>query len=330
MGKVIVTNIPPGPWKEWERHALVVAPRRDTAGTSDPHRRPRSRQEQVRAALALSRRRHEADAFLVTADLTGLVLAAVLRSRPGQVPPVFFTATIWTRPRRAGELLARRALFRWINPVLRRVFVHTRVEIENYSTVFGIPREKFRFLPFCHRLRGYEFEVRDEGYVWSGGNGDRDYRTLVEAVRELRCRVLVNSTRSELFSGVEIPPHVEVVGVSPQEFRRAMAACRLAVIPMEGGHLHPGGQQTFLAVMAMGKPVIVTDPEGGRDYITDGEDGFLVPPGDPAALRTVLQRLLTDAELRSRIGERARQKALPLDEEHRARILLEAILDDLP
>lgn len=54
--------------------------------------------------------------------------------------------------------------------------------------------------------------------------------------------------------------------------------------------------------MRLGKPVIVTDPEGARDYIQDGETGLTVPPGDPQALRQALERLLHDPATSSRIS----------------------------
>jgi glycosyltransferase involved in cell wall biosynthesis len=88
-----------------------------------------------------------------------------------------------------------------------------------------------------------------------------------------------------------------------------MAGCAINIVPMAGGLLHSGGQQTFLNSMWMGKPTIVTDPEGACDYIEDGVDGVLVPAGDAPALRAAILELLDHPELASQIGERARLKA---------------------
>ena len=46
-----------------------------------------------------------------------------------------------------------------------------------------------------------------------------------------------------------------------------------------------------------------------RDAVEDGVTGLLVPPGDPAALRTALERLLADAPLRAELGANARRRA---------------------
>ena len=58
--------------------------------------------------------------------------------------------------------------------------------------------------------------------------------------------------------------------------------------------------------MAHGRPVVATRVGGLADAIVDGETGLLVPPGDVAALRDAIVRLLEDLALRRRLGEAAR------------------------
>jgi glycosyltransferase involved in cell wall biosynthesis len=61
--------------------------------------------------------------------------------------------------------------------------------------------------------------------------------------------------------------------------------------------------------MAHGRPVVASAVGGHLDLVVDGETGLLVPPGDVRALRAALERLLGDAELRSRLGAAARERA---------------------
>ena len=61
--------------------------------------------------------------------------------------------------------------------------------------------------------------------------------------------------------------------------------------------------------MAYGRPVVATAVGGLPDAIEDGVTGLLVPPRDPAALRSALERLLADPALRARLGEAARRHA---------------------
>jgi 2-deoxystreptamine N-acetyl-D-glucosaminyltransferase/2-deoxystreptamine glucosyltransferase len=60
--------------------------------------------------------------------------------------------------------------------------------------------------------------------------------------------------------------------------------------------------------MAHGRPVVATSVGGLLDLVVDGETGVLVPPGDVAALRAALDRLLGDPELRARMGAAARRR----------------------
>jgi glycosyltransferase involved in cell wall biosynthesis len=60
--------------------------------------------------------------------------------------------------------------------------------------------------------------------------------------------------------------------------------------------------------MASGRPVVASAVGGLVDAVEDGVTGLLVPPGDVAALREAIERLLGDAELRGRLGEAAREK----------------------
>jgi len=61
--------------------------------------------------------------------------------------------------------------------------------------------------------------------------------------------------------------------------------------------------------MAHGRPVVASAVGGLLDAVEDGVTGLLVPPRDPPALRAVLETLMTDAELRRRLGEAAREAA---------------------
>ncbi len=61
--------------------------------------------------------------------------------------------------------------------------------------------------------------------------------------------------------------------------------------------------------MAAGVPMVVAAVGAIPDYVKDGEDGFLVPPRDPAALADRVNRLLDDEPLRRRMAEHVRGRA---------------------
>lgn len=70
-----------------------------------------------------------------------------------------------------------------------------------------------------------------------------------------------------------------------------------------------GLSQSLLEAMALGKPVVASAAAGNLDLVTDGVDGCLVPPLDPAAWAATIERLLLDGDLRARLGAAARRTA---------------------
>ena len=72
-----------------------------------------------------------------------------------------------------------------------------------------------------------------------------------------------------------------------------------------------GFGMVIVEAMACGLACIAYDcPSGTRDIITDGIDGFLIPEGDEQVFIEKLQLLMNDHNLRYRMGEMARKKAL--------------------
>lgn len=188
---------------------------------------------------------------------------------------------------------------------VRRYFVWASREVEAYSRIYPVPASKIEFLPFHHTINDDKPDVRDGGYIFSGGNSDRDYRTLVKAVEGLEIEVRIATSRTDLLEGVEVPDNILVREYSHREYLDVMAGCRINVVSMAAGRLRSAGQQTFLNSMALGKPTIVTDPGGAVDYIHDGRNGILVDPGDPGALRMAILRILGDPGFERKLGANA-------------------------
>ena len=69
-----------------------------------------------------------------------------------------------------------------------------------------------------------------------------------------------------------------------------------------------GMPNVILEAMACGKPAVATNVGGCPELIVEGETGFLVPPGDEAALADRILRLLRDAALRQRLGAAAHER----------------------
>ncbi len=66
----------------------------------------------------------------------------------------------------------------------------------------------------------------------------------------------------------------------------------------------------YLEGMGFGLPAIATTSGAAGEIITDGEDGFLVPAGEAAALAMCLRRLDADRELLKRMSLAARRRSM--------------------
>lgn len=62
--------------------------------------------------------------------------------------------------------------------------------------------------------------------------------------------------------------------------------------------------------MACELPVVVTDCGGLTEAVSDGVEGFVVPPRDPGALSSALEQLWRDPALRRRMGAAGRARVL--------------------
>ena len=96
---------------------------------------------------------------------------------------------------------------------------------------------------------------------------------------------------------------VEFLGWVAGEAKQAqLAQADVFVLPS----YNEGLPVSLLEAMAYGVPVISTRVGGIPELVRDGIDGFLIEPGDRAALEDRLRRLAEDARLRQTMGDAAR------------------------
>lgn len=70
-----------------------------------------------------------------------------------------------------------------------------------------------------------------------------------------------------------------------------------------------GLPKSLIEACAIGRPIVTCDSVGCRDVVTDGNNGFLVPPNSPDAISMALRKLIQDKDMRIRMGKAARAKA---------------------
>ena len=85
--------------------------------------------------------------------------------------------------------------------------------------------------------------------------------------------------------------------------RRILASADLFVLPS----LHEGFGIVNQEAMAFGLPIVTTNVGGQTDFLKHEHNALLVPPANPEALQSALERLLTDSDLRRRLGANNRR-----------------------
>lgn len=80
-----------------------------------------------------------------------------------------------------------------------------------------------------------------------------------------------------------------------------------------------------LEAQACGIPVVTTTATGAVDSVVDGVTGFHVPVGDCEVLAARIDQLLSDPELRSRMGQKGRERVV---QEFRHEVVGQALLEE--
>jgi glycosyltransferase involved in cell wall biosynthesis len=175
----------------------------------------------------------------------------------------------------------------------------------------------------------YVSQLPQDGYLLFVGDLSRDkgVDVLVRAYQDLNNApplVLIGRKRPDTPSN--LPKNVMHLGSWPhaavmEAFRRSSIGLLPSVCPETFGIV-------VIEAMSVGRPVIASRIAGLTDIIMDGENGFLVPPGDALALRESIQRLLDNPQLRERMGQGALRRA----QDFQANIVvprIEAVYQDL-
>ena len=148
------------------------------------------------------------------------------------------------------------------------------------AVALGLDRSRLRFVPLGVRARRDAVDPVGD-YLVAAGREDRDWHTLAQACRGLGRRVIV----------VGPPPAADL---APLELRPPMPRSQLleliarsggVIVPLRGGRT--AGQLAVLDAMSVGRAVVATAAAGTEDYVSPST-GWLVPPGEPDALRQAI------------------------------------------
>lgn len=132
---------------------------------------------------------------------------------------------------------------------------------------------------------------------------EKDVRTLLEAWRSIRARLIVagDGPEREALQAVA-PPGVEFRGtVSADEVTELLRGARALMLPTR---CNEGGPRSVIEAYSAGVPVIATSLGALPEMVEDGVSGLLVAPGRADAWVRAVDAM-SDAEASTRLGEGA-------------------------
>lgn len=201
--------------------------------------------------------------------------------------------------------------------------------VERYLVQEQIPAERIHCVYDGVDLRQYQVkktsEITDEkstatiGIVGQIGSR-KGHLFLLEALRDLvlylpnlmlwivgvEPKHSTEAYTEELRHSIEnwkLQDHVKFLGFR-SDIPEILARLDVLVLPS----LQEPFGKIVIEAMAMGTAVVASKVGGVPEIVLDGESGLLVPPADPAALRQALKKLLSDQDLRVKMGAVGQQR----------------------
>ena len=216
-------------------------------------------------------------------------------------------------PTRPHQRTLTRAVARRVDAVI----AVTERQVELLGAL-GYPRDAIAVVPngiFEAELEGIERtpELESDGFVAlcvAGLRPEKRVDVFIEAVRAARrenpgVRGYVAGEGRELgrLSRLAEGSGVELLGVRLDALELMLAA-DVVCLTSEAEAL----PMSVLEAMALGRPVVATDVGGTAAAVASGETGYLVAPGDTAAVTRALLDLAADPEHTRALGEAGRRR----------------------
>jgi glycosyltransferase involved in cell wall biosynthesis len=207
----------------------------------------------------------------------------------------------------------RLLLAKWAFTRVARFGVHSEPERMRYSRHFDLPIERFDLIRWGVQPTSIQIEEAPPPvigpYICAMGKDGRDYRTLVEAMRQLPDLTLVLVAQPYNLAGVEIPENVKVFcDVPREEALNILKHSQFMALPLEDNDTSCG-HITIVSAMFCRKAIVATGSSGIADYFPVGYDAPQPAAGDVASWVVALQAMAGDLERRERCADTGEQFA---------------------
>lgn len=172
-----------------------------------------------------------------------------------------------------------------------------------YTTVYsGIDIDQFQTAEPASDVTGSGVRILSVGRL-ADGKGFEDLLAALHRLESSFSAYIVGDgpLREELEDDIDargLSDQVHLLGYR-DDVASIMAACDVFVLPS----YREGTPRVITEAMASGLPVVSTDIAGIPEQVVDGENGFLIAPGNIEGLTDRLEQLITSATIRERFGK---------------------------
>lgn len=157
------------------------------------------------------------------------------------------------------------------NGYVDKLIVHSKSEIDYYSMLLGIVKEKFIFCPLgiTDDSAGYQISrlpLLQESYVLGVGNSNRDFTFMEDALagEEYNVHIFSDNAKEHQNQNIQVKK-----GIPVSEYYEQLAGAFCSVIPIDNPNFS-SGQLIMLQSYAFEKPVIITLSNVNDEYVGDG------------------------------------------------------------
>jgi glycosyltransferase involved in cell wall biosynthesis len=265
--------------------------------------------------LLASMRRKRFDVVISWQMRIGICYGILKRLRHSQKPPVhiiqdFHIDLTQTR----GLYQFNVALLKLAIPGIDYFFCTSTEEEAIYSRMFNIPRSRILFLPLVESSLNFEEPSHPKkDYIFSFGNSDRDFDTLIRSVTSLNIKTYILSQKYK--PKVPVPENVCIISeyISCEKMVQWIASSRMVVVPLKDYRIS-AGQISMLEVMALARPLIITENMATKEYAVHQHSALFFKAGVDKELADHIRYLWSHRESAEQIGQQARQAALKLND----------------
>lgn len=188
-----------------------------------------------------------------------------------------------------------------------QIICYSKHECGLYINLFSADQSKFKFVHLGKNLIIPSDTLSkshiSKKYVLSVGISNRDYNFLIDALKDTDYDVLIFADKNYNHKYSNITISNEYIGEKIYDY---LLQSLCLVVPLDNPEIS-AGQLTILQAMQVGIPTVVTASKGIDDFISDGENGFIIPK-DKEALLSTLRMLREDDNKYKQIQASARNR----------------------